>query len=131
MIILEGLYYSNEHEWVRVEGEKAYIGITDYAQHHLGDIVFVELPEMDEEVKAGAEIGVIESVKAVSTMFCPVGGIIVEINEALEESPELLNEDAYENYIAVVEMKDADDLKALLNAHEYEELCKKEEQEGK
>ncbi|MEA1962099.1 MAG: glycine cleavage system protein GcvH [Bacillota bacterium] len=131
MRILENLYYSTEHEWVRVEGEKAYIGITDYAQHHLGDIVFVELPELEAEVEAGTEMGVIESVKAVSEMFSPVGGTIVVINEALEESPELLNEDSYENFIAVVEMNNLEDLGTLLNPEQYEALCAKEEQEGK
>ncbi|HPF20913.1 MAG TPA: glycine cleavage system protein GcvH, partial [Syntrophomonas sp.] len=93
MNIPENLYYSNEHEWVRVEGENAYIGITDFAQEHLGDIVFVELPEPDTDVSAGEQVGVIESVKAVSSMFSPVSGTITEINEALEDTPELLNED--------------------------------------
>lgn len=130
MKIIKGLYYSVEHEWVRVEGTKAFVGITDYAQHNLGDIVFVELPQVDEAVEAGGQIGIIESVKAVSTMFSPVGGTISEINEALEESPELLNVDPYGQYIAVIEMNARADLDSLLNEDQYEELCKKEEQEG-
>jgi len=129
MKILDNLYYSTEHEWVRVEGEKAYVGITDFAQEHLGDIVFVDLPEVDDEIEAGAEVGAIESVKAVSSMFSPVGGTIIEVNEELESSPELLNEDPYENHILIVEMNKPEDLESLLNAEQYAELCAKEEQE--
>jgi glycine cleavage system H protein len=81
--IKEGLYYSDEHEWVRVDGEKAYIGITDFAQHQLGDIVFVELPDLDSEFEAGESIGVIESVKAVSDMHTPVSGMVIAVNEGL------------------------------------------------
>lgn len=128
MKIPAGLYYSTEHEWVRVEDERAYVGITDFAQHNLGDIVFVELPQLDEFVEANGQIGIIESVKAVSTMFSPVSGTVIEINEALEESPELLNEDPYGQHIAVIAMKDKTDLDQLLNEAQYEELCQQEEQ---
>jgi len=131
MNIPENLYYSNEHEWVRVEGENAYIGITDFAQEHLGDIVFVELPEPDTDVSAGEQVGVIESVKAVSSMFSPVSGTITEINEALEDTPELLNEDPYQNHILVVRMSDPDDLDALLTPVKYAQLCEEEERGGK
>jgi len=130
MKIPEGLYYSVEHEWVRVEGERVFIGITDYAQHNLGDIVFVDLPQLDEFVEADGQIGIIESVKAVSIMFSPVSGTISEINEALEGSPELLNEDPYGQHIAIVIMKNKADLDKLLNEAQYDELCKQEEQGG-
>ena len=131
MNIPENLYYSTEHEWVLVEGEQAYIGITDFAQEHLGAIVFVELPELDTETAAGEQVGVIESVKAVSTMFSPVSGMITGINEALEDAPELLNEDPYENHILVVQMSDPGDLDALLTPVKYAQLCEEEERGGK
>jgi glycine cleavage system H protein len=130
MKIQEGLYYSVEHEWLRVEDDKAYVGITDFAQQHLGDIVFVELPELDEAVEAGGQIGVIESVKAVSSMFSPVSGTIIEVNEELENAPELLNEDPYGQHIAVIKMNNTADLDGLLNETQYSELCEKEEQGG-
>ncbi len=131
MNIPENLYYSTDHEWVRVEGEKAYIGITDFAQEHMGDIVYVELPELDSEIAAGDQVGVIESVKAVSSMFSPVGGTITAINEELEDAPELLNEDPYENHILVVQMADPGDLDTLLTAVKYAQLCEEEERGGK
>lgn len=131
MNIPENLYYSTDHEWVRVEGEKAYIGITDFAQEHMGDIVFVELPESDTEISAGEQVGVIESVKAVSSMFSPVSGTIIAINEELEDTPELLNEDPYENHILVVQMSDPSDLDALLTPVKYAQLCEEEERGGK
>ena len=131
MNIPEDLFYSNEHEWVRVEGDQAYIGITDFAQDHLGDIVYVELPELDAEVAAEEQVGVIESVKAVSSMFSPLGGKIVAINEELEDAPELLNEDPYENHILVVMMNNPADLDKLLTSAQYAALCDEEEQGGK
>lgn len=123
MKVIEGLYYSEDHEWVRAEGNKAYIGITDHAQHELGDIVFVELPEMDEEVEKNEAIGVIESVKAASDMNTPISGTVIEINEELEDSPELLNEDPYENFITVLEIKDKSDLDDLMDSEAYKEFC--------
>ena len=123
MKIPEDLFYSTEHEWVRVDGDQAYIGITDFAQDHLGDIVFVEMPELDDETQAGAQIGVIESVKAVSELFSPVGGTIIKINEELEESPERLNQDPYANYIVIVSMNNPDDMKNLLTPEKYAALC--------
>ncbi|HZK86597.1 MAG TPA: glycine cleavage system protein GcvH [Syntrophomonas sp.] len=131
MNIPEDLLYTTEHEWVRVEGDQAYIGITDFAQHNLGDIVYVELPELDEEVEAAAQVGVIESVKAVSSLFSPVGGTIIAINEELEDAPELLNEDPYANHILIVRMNHPDDLDQLLTPAKYTVLCEEAEQEGK
>lgn len=129
MIIMEHLLYSREHEWIRVEGEKAYIGITDFAQFNLGDIVFVELPELDTEVSAYDEMGVIESVKAVASVYSPVMGIVAEVNNELEDCPEALNEAPYENWIAVVNMNNPDDLKELMGPKEYEEYCIEQQKE--
>jgi len=121
--IKEGLYYSLEHEWVQVKDGKACIGISGYAAHHLGDIVFVELPEVDSEVEAGSTIGVIESVKAVADMHTPVSGQIVEVNEELETSPELLNQNPYESYIFILEMRDESELQQLMDAAAYQKYC--------
>ncbi len=126
MKIVEGLYYSKDHEWVKVEGEKAYIGITDYAQHALGEIVYVEMPEVDDEIGAGDAFGVIESVKAASDSFLPISGKVVEINEELEDSPELLNEKPFESWILAVEMSEKSELEGLMDSKEYEEFCKGE-----
>ncbi len=120
--IIDGLYYANSHEWVKVEDAFAYVGITDYAQESLGEIVFVELPEEDDEISAGGELSAIESVKAASDIVSPVTGTIVMVNEELEDSPELVNEDPYENWIVKIEMENKSELEALLNAAEYKEL---------
>lgn len=121
--VIEGLRYSESHEWVKVEGNIAVIGITDYAQHALGDLSYVDMPEVDDEVTAGEEFGAVESVKAASDLFCPVSGRVVEINEALEDAPELLNQDAFENWIIKVEMSDPSELDSLLDAAAYEAEC--------
>lgn len=121
--IIEGLYYTTTHEWVRVEDGFGFIGITDYAQESLGEIVFVELPEEDEPVDAGGELSAIESVKAASDILSPVTGTIVLVNDELEDSPELINEDPYENWIAKVEIDDKSELHGLLSAKEYKEIC--------
>lgn len=121
-----GLLYSNDHEWVRVEGEKAYIGITDYAQHALGEIVYVEMPAVDDELNAGDVFGVIESVKAASDSYLPVSGKVLEINEALSDSPQLINEDPYGSWILAVEITDKATLDNLMNEQEYKEFCSKE-----
>ena len=92
--VIEGLYYSESHEYVRVEGDFGFIGITDFAQHALGNVVYVDLPEVDDEVEAGEEFGAVESVKAASDIISPVSGTIVEVNDALDDQPELLNQDA-------------------------------------
>lgn len=122
-----GLFYSEDHEWVRVEGDLAYIGITDYAQHHLGDIVFVELPEPDSEYGAGDTIGVIESVKAVADMHTPVSGTVTAVNETLEEAPESLNKDPYGQHIAVLKMSNPAELEKLMTSEQYAAFCEKEE----
>ena len=123
--VIEGLYYSESHEFVKVEGDFAFIGITDYAQHALGNVVYVDLPEVDDEVTAGEEFGAVESVKAASDIIAPVSGTIVEVNEALDDQPELLNQDAYENWIIKVELSDKSDLDNLMDAKAYEAFCEK------
>ncbi len=122
--VIEGLYYSESHEYVKVEGDFAYIGITDYAQHALGNVVYVDMPEVDDEVEAEEDFGAVESVKAASDLISPVSGTVVEVNEALEDKPELLNEDAFANWIMKVELSDKTELDNLMDAAAYEELCK-------
>ena len=124
--VIEGLFYSESHEYVKVEGDFAYVGITDYAQHALGNVVYVDMPEVDDEVEADEDFGAVESVKAASDLISPVSGTGVEVNEALEDKPELLNEDAFENWIMKVQMSDKSELDALMDAAAYEELCSKE-----
>ena len=123
---VEGLYYSESHEWVKVEGNIAIVGITDFAQHAMGDLSYVDMPEVDDEVEAGEEFGAVESVKAASDLFSPVTGTVVEINEALEDAPELLNEDAFANWIMKVEMSDPAELEKLMDAAAYEAMCANE-----
>lgn len=120
--VLERLYYTNSHEWVKVEDGFAYIGITDYAQKSLGEIVFVELPEEDDALEAGGELGAVESVKAASDILSPITGTVVMANDDLEDSPELLNEDPYENWIVKVDIEDKSELEELLNATEYKAI---------
>ena len=124
--VIEGLFYSESHEYVKVEGDFAYVGITDYAQHALGNVVYVDMPEVDDEVEADEDFGAVESEKAASDLISPVSGTVVEVNEALEDKPELLNEDAFENWIMKVQMSDKSELDALMDAAAYEELCSKE-----
>jgi glycine cleavage system H protein len=124
--VIEGLYYSESHEYVRVEGDYGFIGITDYAQNALGNVVYVDMPEVDDEVTAGEEFGAVESVKAASDLISPVSGKVVEINEALEDQPELINQDAFENWIIKVELSDRSDLDNLMAAAAYEAFCSKE-----
>ena len=123
--VIEGLYYSESHEYVRVEGDYCFIGITDYAQNALGNVVYVDMPEVDDEVEAGEEFGAVESVKAASDLYSPVSGTVVEINEALEDQPELINQDAFENWIIKVELSDKSQLDALMDAAAYEAFCAK------
>ena len=122
---IEGLYYSESHEYVRVEGEFAYIGITDFAQNALGNVVYVDLPEVDDEIEAGEDFGAVESVKAASDLTSPVSGVVVETNEALEDEPELINKDAFANWIMKVKMADATELDNLIDAKAYEAFCNK------
>ena len=122
--VLEGLFYSKSHEYVKVEGDEAYIGITDYAQKELGNIVYVDLPEVDDEVAADEEFGAVESVKAASDLNSPVSGTVVEVNDALEDSPEIINADAFGNWIIKVKLSDPSELDNLMDAKAYEEFCK-------
>ena len=124
--VIEGLYYSESHEYVRVEGEYGFVGITDYAQHALGNVVYVDMPEVDDDVEAGEDFGAVESVKAASDLISPVSGTVVEVNEALEDAPELLNKDAFENWIIKVQLSDKSELDNLMDAAAYEEHCKNE-----
>lgn len=126
MKIVSGLYYTKDHEWVKVEGNTAYVGITDFAQHALGAIVYVELPEVDEEVEGEESFGTIESVKAASDMLMPVTGTILEVNEDLENDPSLVNTDPYENWIMKISISNQADLDELMNAEEYEAFCNEE-----
>lgn len=119
----EGLFYTESHEYVRVEGEYGYVGITDYAQEQLGNVVYVDMPSVDDEVIAGEEFGAVESVKAASDPMSPVSGVVVEVNEALEESPELINQDAYANWIMKVKLSAPSEVNDLLKAADYEKLC--------
>ena len=123
--VIEGLYYTESHEFVRIEGEYGYIGITDYAQNALGNVVYVDLPEVDDEVEAGEEFGAVESVKAASDLISPVSGTVVEVNEDLEDSPELINQDAFANWIIKVELSDTDELDNLMDAAAYQAFCEK------
>ena len=124
--VIEGLYYSESHEYVRVEGEYGFVGITDYAQHALGNVVYVDMPEVDDDVEAGEDFGAVESVKAASDLISPVSGTVVEVNEALEDAPELLNQDAFENWIIEVQLSDKSELDNLMDAAAYVEHCKNE-----
>ena len=120
--IIDGLYYSESHEYVKVEGDFGFIGITDYAQHELGNVVYVDMPEVDDEVTAGEDFGAVESVKAASDLVCPVSGTVVEVNEALEDEPGLINKDAFENWIIKVELSDKSELDSLMDAAAYKTM---------
>ena len=123
---IEGLYYSESHEYVRIEGEYGYIGITDYAQHALGNVVYVDMPEVDDDVEAGSEFGAVESVKAASDLNSPVSGTVVAVNDALEDTPELINSDAFANWIIKVQLSDPSELDNLMDAKAYAEFCEAE-----
>ncbi len=123
----EGLKYSEEHEWLRMEGDTAVIGITHFAQDSLGDVVFVELPEVGSNVRQFEKMGEIESVKAVSDLYSPVGGTVVEINDSLNDSPELVNDSPYEEgWMIKVEVSDSSDIDRLMSASEYGALVEAE-----
>lgn len=122
--VMEGLYYAESHEYVKVEGEFGYVGITDYAQHELGNVVYVDMPEVDDEVTAGEEFGAVESVKAASDLLSPVSGTVVEVNDELEDQPEKINEDAFGNWIIKVKLSDPSELDNLMDAKAYAEMTK-------
>ena len=117
--IIEGLYYSESHEFVKVEGEYAYIGITDFAQGQLGNVTYIEFPEVD-----GDSFGSVESVKAASDLTSPVSGVVVEINDVLEDEPELVNKDAYSNWLIKIKLSDPSELESLMDAQAYTNICK-------
>ena len=123
--VIEGLYYSESHEFVRVEGDFGFVGITDYAQNALGTVVYVDMPDVDDEVEAGEEFGAVESTKAASDLISPVSGTVVEVNEALEDEPELINQHAFEHWIIKVELSDKGDLDNLMDATAYAAFCEK------
>ena len=123
--VIEGLYYSESHEYVKVENGFGYIGITDYAQNALGNVVYVDMPDVDGEIEAGEEFGAVESVKAASDLIAPISGTVVEVNEQLNDSPELINQDAYANWIITVKLSDESGLDKLMDAKAYEEFCNK------
>lgn len=122
--VLENLLYSPSHEWLKVEGNIAYVGVTDFAQESLGSVVYVESAEVDEEVKQFEEAGAIESVKAASDINSPASGKVIEVNEDVIDNPELINNDPYENWIYKIELSDVDELNNLLDKAKYEELLK-------
>jgi glycine cleavage system H protein len=120
----EDLHYTRDHEWVRVDGETATVGISDYAQDQLGDIVFVEMPEVGNEFQKGEEFGTLESVKAVSEIYLPLSGEVLEINEDLADAPELLNQDPYINWIIKIKPSDLDELDTLMTGDDYLDMLK-------
>ena len=126
MKIVEGNFYSKDHEWVKIDGKEAFVGISDHAQDSLGDIVYVELPDVGDEFDKGEAFAVVESTKAASDVYLPVAGKVVEVNEALDDAPELINEDAFANWIAKVELSGDADTSDLMDAAAYKEFCENE-----
>ena len=121
--VIEGLLYSDSHEWVKVDGDIAIIGVSDFAQAEMGDITYVDMPEADDEITKGEDFGALESVKASSELYAPVSGKVIEANSALEDAPELINEDAYANWIIKVEMSDKSELDGLMDAAAYSKIA--------
>jgi glycine cleavage system H protein len=128
--IPQDLRYTREHEWIRMEGGVGVVGITDYAQHAMGDVVYVEFPDKGRKVKAGEDFVVVESVKGANDVFSPASGTVVEVNGALEESPELLNQDAYANWLVRLEIDDPAELNSLLDHAAYAKLLEELEAES-
>ncbi len=122
--VMNDCLYTKSHEYVRIEGLCAYVGITDYAQQQLGNVVYVDMPEVGDEVTAEEEFGAVESVKAASDLISPVSGTVEEINEDLEDNPELINEDAFKNWIIKVKLSDKSELDNLLTPEQYQNICK-------
>ena len=131
MRVLEELMYTKTHEWIKVDEHKATLGLTDYAQKHLGQIVFVDLPSVGEHIDELGQLAEVESVKAVSEVYSPVSGKVIEINEDLLDTPGLINEDPYENWLTVIEMNGPLATSNLLNSAEYGKLCDQLEEEAK
>lgn len=127
MKVLEGLKYSKDHEWIRLEGNRAYVGITDHAQHSLGSIVFVELPEPGKVLADGDILGVVESVKAASDVYSPISGTVVAVNGELADAPEKLNDEPYDAWLAQLELSDTSRIDGLMDAEAYEKFCAEEE----
>ena len=121
--ILDSLRYAESHEWVKLEGDVATVGITDYAQHALGNIVYVDMPEVGDEVTQGEDFGAVESVKAASDLISPISGEVIEFNEALEDEPVLVNQDAFSNWIMKVKVSDPSEIDNLLDAAGYAKIC--------
>ncbi len=121
--VIEGLYYSESHEWVKKDGATALVGITDYAQKALGDLSYVDMPQVGDEIAKGENFGAVESVKAASDLYAPLSGEVVEVNTALEDSPELLNEDAFANWIIRLKASDWSELEGLMDAAAYTSYC--------
>ncbi|MCX7643134.1 MAG: glycine cleavage system protein GcvH [Armatimonadetes bacterium] len=125
----EGLFYSPTHEWVRLEGNRAVIGLTDYAQSELGDVTYLELPKVGDSIEAGQPFGIVESVKADEELFAPVSGTVVAVNQSAIDHPEIVNNDPYgEGWLVVVEISNPDELKTLMSAEQYRRML---EQEGR
>ncbi len=122
--VIEGLYYSESHEWVKVEDDVAVIGVSDFAQAEMGDITYVDAPDVDDEFEQGEEFGALESVKASSDLYCPVSGVVTEVNDAVVDAPELVNQDAYENWIIKVQMSNPSQVEGLMDAAAYTEFTK-------
>lgn len=121
--VLNDRKYADSHEWVKLDGNIATIGISDYAQHALGNIVYVDMPEVGDEVNQGDDFGAVESVKAASDLISPISGEVIEVNEELVDKPELINEDAFNNWIIKVKVSDPSELDKLLDAEAYKKLC--------
>lgn len=127
MKVEKGLYYTEDHEWLRLEGEHAYVGISDFAQHQLGDIVYIELPDVDDEFEKAEAFGSIESVKTAADINMPVGGVIVEVNEELNDAPESVNDDAFGSWLVKIKVNDEAEVEELMGDSEYEDFIAEEE----
>jgi glycine cleavage system H protein len=122
--VLENLLYASSHEWARIEGDVAYVGISDYAQHALGSVVFVDLPSVGDQFVQDEEFGAVESVKAASDLLMPLSGEVLEVNDTVIDQPELLNQDPYEHWLIKIQIKNAKETKNLLNSTDYTKICK-------
>lgn len=126
MEVKKGLYYTKEHEWVMVEEDVAFIGISDYAQHSMGELVFIDLPEEGDEFEKGDAFGAVESVKAASDVYMPISGEVLEVNENVSDNPALVNEDAFENWLIKIKPSDLEELGELMNSEQYETFLSEE-----